>query len=84
MLRSLPSVFVIRCQTKSKWKISDLGQSENVVESIIYHERAAMWKRICSGTIRFSAVYIQTKAERHKLERTIKNSKEIQGERYRL
>lgn len=84
MLRPLPGVFVIWCQTKSKWKILDLGQSGNVVESIIYHERAVTWKRICSGTIRFSAAYIQTKKERLKLEKTIRNSKEIQGTRYRL
>ena len=73
MLRPAPGVYVIWCQTRSHRKILDLGESGNVVERIIYHDRTGSWKQNCSGTIRYSAAYVSTKKERLKLEK--KNKK---------
>lgn len=77
MLRPAPSVYVIWCQTRNQWKILDVGESENVVETIIYHENAGSWKQNCSGTIRYSAAYLSAKKERLALEKKIRNSNRI-------
>lgn len=77
MLRPDPGVYVIWCQTRNNWKILDVGESENAVEKIVYHERADKWKQNCSGTIRYSTAYIPAKKERLALEKKIRNSKRI-------
>lgn len=83
MLRPVPGVYVIWCQTRNNWKILDVGESENVVAKIIYHERAGQWKQNCSGTIRYSAAYMSAKKDRLKLEKKIRNSKRIVCENHK-
>lgn len=73
MLDPLPGVYVIWCQTRNNSKILDVGESENVIEKIIYHDRTESWKKNCSGTIQYSAAYISDKQERLKLKRKIRN-----------
>ena len=77
MLSPTPGVYVIWCQTKNAWKILDVGESGNVIASIIYHESTDRWKRNCSGTIRYSATYIPDKKERLELEKKIRISERV-------
>ena len=50
-------IYVIWCQSGTNWVVLDIGESENVRDRLLNHDRASDWRRNCQGTVRFSATY---------------------------
>lgn len=80
--RDLPSragVFVIWCRTgDDDWGVLDIGESEDVREGILDHQRSHLWKTNCTGAIYFAATYTDDGEEaRKRIEQNIKNQTNI-------
>lgn len=67
-LQESPGVYVIWCKEDDRWIILDAGESDNVREQILNHDRADYWRKNCKGTIHYSATYIDDPRERADLE----------------
>jgi hypothetical protein len=40
---------------EDEWDVLDVGQAENVRQRLIVHDRRDCWKRLCIGTLYYSA-----------------------------
>ena len=50
-------VYVIWCRAGAEWRALDVGESDNVKESVEGHKRALCWRENCGGTLYYSAKY---------------------------
>jgi len=50
-------VYMVWCKTGDQWSVMDVGESANVQERVLNHDRAPQWKRHCSGVLYFAAHY---------------------------
>jgi len=51
----------------------DVGESATVRNRVENHDRKACWKRNCSGTIKYAALYVRGEQQRKKIEQEIRN-----------
>ena len=73
-LSSGPGVYVIWCKENDHWTVLDVGESENVRDRVSNHDRAECWRRNCSGTIYYSAIYtFGSEEERRRIEQDIRS-----------
>ena len=69
-------VYVIWCRiSKSDWKVLDVGESDDVRDRVMNHERSDCWRRNCTAEIRYSATYTpgSTENARRNIEAHIRN-----------
>jgi hypothetical protein len=57
MLESRSGVYVIWCRSGETWTVLDVGESQNVQNRVLTHDRSTDWERICNGAIYYSATY---------------------------
>ena len=78
-------VYLIHCKADDKWYVLDVGESQNVRERVMTHDREDCWKTNCrGGVIHYSAHYMpnSTETERVLVEQTIRQqANPICGER---
>ena len=55
--RFATGVYMVWCKTGDQWSVMDVGESANVQERVLNHDRAPQWKRHCSGVLYFAAHY---------------------------
>jgi hypothetical protein len=65
-------VYTVWCWENNKWKLLDVGQSENMRQRLINHDRVDCWEQNCGGSIYFFVVAISSEEERRALEQTIR------------
>ncbi len=73
-LKSQSGVYTIlsRQNTKLKWKIIDVGESDDVKKRVENHDRKSCWKRKRCGEIYYTAHYTDEQ-ERVKIEQEIRD-----------
>jgi len=71
-LRNVAGVYVIWCKIGDSWKVLDVGESGEVRERVVNHDRADCWEEHCSGTIYYAAAYIDDENVRLILESKIR------------
>jgi hypothetical protein len=50
-------VYAIICEFVDKFYLLDVGQSKNIKEKIVNHERKKCWERFQKGKIRYAVLY---------------------------
>lgn len=73
-LESRSGVYVIWCKTGENWTVLDAGESSDVKDRVLNHDRKDCWTRNCKGTIYFSATYTPNlqQSGRKKIEQSIR------------
>jgi hypothetical protein len=72
-LKNEPGVYVIRCRSSSgDTLIIDVGQSDNVRDRVMSHDRRECWNKNCKGRLEVAATYIKDEQERLELEKKIR------------
>jgi len=56
-LESRSGVYVIWCKVGEKWNVLDVGESHDVRDRVMNHDRSDCWVRNCTGEIFYSATY---------------------------
>lgn len=56
-LESKSGVYVIWCKNQESWTVLDVGESHDVKERVLNHDRSDCWEEECSGTIYYSVTY---------------------------
>jgi len=56
-LESRSGVYVIWCKSGENWTVLDVGESGDVKNRVLNHDRKPDWERTCRGTIYYSATY---------------------------
>jgi hypothetical protein len=72
-LESRSGIYVIWCKQGDTWTVLAVGESSDVKNSVLTHAEKDQWKRLCAGTVHFSATYTPTlpPAGRHELAELI-------------
>jgi len=73
-LESRSGVYVIWCKSGDNWKVLDVGESHDVKNRVLTHDRKSCWKKNCSGVIYYSAIYTPNLQQegRKKVEQAIR------------
>ena len=74
-LESRAGVYVIWCKTGDIWKVLDVGESHDVKDRVLNHDRKDCWERHCSGSIYYSVTYTPNLQQpgRKKIEKKIRD-----------
>jgi hypothetical protein len=56
-LQPQAGVYVVWCKSGDQWTCLDVGESHNVQERVLTHDRAGDWARLCSGTLYYAVHY---------------------------
>lgn len=56
-LQKRSGVYAVWCRTGESWSILDIGESHDVQERLLDHDREPQWKARCNGTLYFAATY---------------------------
>lgn len=74
-LEQRSGVYVIWCKTGDNWKVLDVGESHNVQDRVMNHDREDCWERNCTGVIYYSVTYTPNlqQAGRKQIEQEIRN-----------
>lgn len=56
-LESRSGVYVIWCKSGENWTVLDVGESHDVKNRVLNHDRSDCWNRNCTGTIYYSTTY---------------------------
>ena len=56
-LESRAGVYVIWCKSGETWTLLDVGESHDVKNRVLSHDRRDCWKKNCTGTIFYAATY---------------------------
>jgi len=56
-LETRAGVYVIWCKNGETWTCLDVGESHNVQERVLTHDRAGQWRQNCRGMIYYAAHY---------------------------
>jgi hypothetical protein len=74
-LKNRPGVYVIWCRsssTSSRGTLIDVGQSDNVRDRVMSHDRRECWNKNCKGSLEVAATYIKDEQERLDREKEIR------------
>ncbi len=73
-LQARAGVYVVWCKDGEKWTCLGVGESHNVQERVLNHERASQWRRNCRGTLYYAAHYTPNlqQAGRMQIERRLR------------
>ena len=74
-----PGLYLIICDNDGIINYLDVGESENIRESVWSHERKDFWKRKCHGMICYSQLITPDKNqnERQEIEKIIRDIENI-------
>ena len=69
-LEARAGVYVIWCKRGETWTCLDVGESHNVQERVLNHDRAHQWQQNCRGTIYYAVHYTPNlhQTERRQIE----------------
>jgi len=67
-LKNEPGVYTIWCRDT----LIDVGQSDNVRDRVMSHDRRECWNKNCKGRLEVAATYIKDEQERRRLEKEIR------------
>lgn len=67
-LDSRSGIYIIWCKSGEAWTVLDVGESHDVKDRVLKHDRADCWKRNCSGTICYSAIYTPNAQQSGRME----------------
>jgi len=56
-LEEKSGIYVIWCKISESWTCLDVGESHNVKNRVINHDRTDQWRRNCRGQIYYAAHY---------------------------
>ncbi len=56
-LEARAGVYVIWCKSGETWTCLDVGESHNVQERVLNHDRADQWRQNCRGALYYAALY---------------------------
>lgn len=56
-LESRSGLYVIWCKHGAVWSVLDVGESHDVKEHVLDHDRRDRWNRNSSGAVCYSAIY---------------------------
>ncbi len=56
-LERRPGVYVIWCRLGDTWTVLHVGESEDVKDKVINHNKIDDWKKRCDGTLYYAATY---------------------------
>ena len=77
-LENRSGVYVVWCEDGGEWAVLDVGESEEVRDRLLNHDRTDCWRRNSSkgGTIYYSATYTpgEEQAARIMIERLIRGA----------
>jgi len=75
-LESRSGIYIIWGGNDKPNKVLDVGESHDVLNRVLSHERAECWKRNCIGSIWYSAIYTpnQQQSGRMTIEETIRKN----------
>ena len=78
-LDETPGLYVIVCDNDGILNFLDVGESENIRESVWKHDRKACWKRNCYGAILYAQLKTPNKNqnERREIEKDIREKENI-------
>ena len=74
-LSEVAGVYVVWSKNgEDEWDVLDVGQAENVRQRLLVHDRKDCWKRLCIGTIYYSACPMpeSNEEERRRVEAVIR------------
>jgi len=57
LLKSSPGIYVIWSKKGENWKVLDVGESADVKDRLLDHERKPCWTSHCTGELVYSATY---------------------------
>lgn len=68
-------VYVIWCKEDDNWNVLDVGESHDVQNRVVNHDRKDCWERNCTGIIYYSATYTPNlqQSGRQQIEQEIRN-----------
>ena len=74
-----PGVYIIECVHENGRTILDVGESDNVKDRVLNHDRKDCWRGNCQGKNFYSAAYMlfTPEEERRELESRIRNSENV-------
>jgi len=76
-LKNEAGIYIVVCSEGNKFRVIDVGESDEVKNRIGTHERKDCWKRNCSTeNIKFGVFYTPnlTEEKRREIEKEIRNS----------
>jgi hypothetical protein len=56
-LEARAGVYLVWCKSGETWTCLDVGESHNVQEGVLNHDRADEWRRNCRGVLYYAAHY---------------------------
>jgi hypothetical protein len=56
-LESRSGIYVIWCKDGDNWYVLDVGESHDVKDRVLKHDRKDCWEKKCTGVIYYSAMY---------------------------
>jgi len=76
-LKNRPGVYVIWCRSSSTSSrdtlaLIDVGQSDNVRDRVMSHDRRGCWNKNCKGSLKVAATYIKDEQQRLDREKEIR------------
>ena len=76
-LKNRPGVYVIWCRSSSTSSrdtlaLIDVGQSDNVRDRVMSHDRRECWNKNCKGSLKVAATYIKDEQQRLDREKEIR------------
>jgi hypothetical protein len=71
-LKNAPGVYTIWCRSSSRDTLIDVGQSDNVRDRVMSHDRRECWNKNCKGSLEVAATYIKDEQQRLDREKEIR------------
>jgi hypothetical protein len=76
-LKNVPGVYTIWCRSSSTSSrdtltLIDVGQSDNVRDRVMSHDRRECWNKNCKGSLEVAATYIKDEQQRLDREKKIR------------
>jgi hypothetical protein len=67
-------VYMVWCKNGEQWSVMDVGESANVQERVLNHDRAPQWKQRCRGVLHVAAHYTPNaqQAGRREIEKRLR------------
>jgi len=67
-------IYMVWCKSGESWSVVDVGESHNVQDRVLNHDRAPQWSRCCHSTLYFAAHYTPNaqQAGRREIEKKLR------------
>lgn len=74
-LENRSGIYVIWCKSGDSWSVIDVGESHEVKDRVLNHDRKDCWERQCKSIIYYSVIYTPNlqQAGRKEIEQKIRN-----------